>query len=337
LDEVSLAFNADSAQALTKSSVDGGVPKIYADYLKQAGSDAHPTVLDLVEQVNAASGRDRADSVLHGIVNQLPSDQAKALLGGDMPAPRPLGVRMADLADDDAVPLFRDVVLAAFPPVPKPDPGPGPTPTGGEEPDPMPKPTPPTPNPPPIPQPAPRPTPPIPKPEPRPTPSPEPEPEPRPEPEPEPPKEDKCKELRATLERGRSNLKDAENIWNESIAAYDRAVAGENTAWDGFVSAATQAAVGAGSNCVQGLRQPVKGRGRAMIAQKVLNCLANVFKDGGLINDLSSVWDAFSQWQSTGSQTEAAKQAMDDKLARLNEQKAAVADFENRLQQSGCN
>lgn len=309
------------------------MPRIYADYIKRAGADAHSTLMDLVEQVNATSGRDRADRVLHGIVSQLSADQAKAVLGGDMPTPRPLGVRVADLPDDDKAPLFRDTALAAFPPIPKPDPGPGPTPTGGEEPDPrpnpQPKPTPPAP----IPKPEPRPTPPIPKPEPR----PEPEPEPRPEPKPEPPKEDKCKELRATLESGRAKLTGAENAWNDSVAAYDRAVAGENTAWDGFVGAATQAATGAGSNCALGLRQPVKGRGRAMVAQKVLNCLANVFKDGGLINDLSSIRDAFAQWQSAGSQTEAAKQAMDDKLARLNEQKAAVADLENRMQQAGCN
>lgn len=114
-------------------------------------------------------------------------------------------------------------------------------------------------------------------------------------------------------------------------------MAEENAAWDGFVSSATQAAAGAGSNCVQGLRQPAKGRGRAVIGEKVLSCLAHVFKDGGLVNDLSSAWDAYSQWKSTGSQTEAAKQAMDEKLARLNEQKAAVADLEGRMQQSGCN
>ncbi|MBF0327481.1 MAG: hypothetical protein HQL42_20875 [Alphaproteobacteria bacterium] len=107
LDEQSLAFNADSARALTRTSVDGDVPKIYANYLKQAGAEGHTTVLDLVEQVNNAQGRDRAERVLHGIIGQLPPDQAKAFLGGEVPAPRPIGVRMADLADDDAVPLFK--------------------------------------------------------------------------------------------------------------------------------------------------------------------------------------------------------------------------------------
>lgn len=113
LDEASLAFNADSARALTRSSVDGDVPRIYADYVKQAGvPGAHPTVMDLVEQVNATSGRDRADRVLHGIVGQLPAEQAKALLGGVPPAKRPLGVRAADLPDDDKVPLFRAAAVA---------------------------------------------------------------------------------------------------------------------------------------------------------------------------------------------------------------------------------
>lgn len=107
LDEQTLAFNADSARALTRTSVDGDVPNIYANYLKQAGADGHTTVLDLVEQVNNAEGRDRAERVLHGILGQLPPDQAKAFLGGEVPAPRPIGVRMADLADDEKVPLFR--------------------------------------------------------------------------------------------------------------------------------------------------------------------------------------------------------------------------------------
>lgn len=107
LDEASQAFNADSARALTRSIVDGDVPRIYASYVKEAGvADAHPTVMDLVEQVNATSGRDRADRLLHGIIGGLPADQAKALLGTTPPATRPLGVRVADLPDDDKVPLF---------------------------------------------------------------------------------------------------------------------------------------------------------------------------------------------------------------------------------------
>lgn len=95
---------------MTRSSVDGDVPRIYADYVKQAGvPDAHPTVMDLVEQVNTASGRDRADGVLHGIAGHLSGDQVKALLGGDPPAKRPLGVLAADLPDDDKMPLFKEV------------------------------------------------------------------------------------------------------------------------------------------------------------------------------------------------------------------------------------
>ena len=107
LDEQSQAFNADSARALTRSSVNGDIPRIYGDFAKQAGADAHATLMDLAEQMEAQVGRDRTDQVMHGIVNQLPPDQAKALLGGTMPAVRPLGVRSADLPDDSAVPLFR--------------------------------------------------------------------------------------------------------------------------------------------------------------------------------------------------------------------------------------
>ncbi|MCR6632394.1 MAG: hypothetical protein NVV74_21415 [Magnetospirillum sp.] len=108
LDKQSLAFNTDSARALSGSRVDGSVPTIYTDFVKQAGADAHPTVLDLIDQINTSSGRDRADRVLHGIVGQLPADQAKALLGGDPPASRPLGVKVAELSNDDGVPLFHN-------------------------------------------------------------------------------------------------------------------------------------------------------------------------------------------------------------------------------------
>ncbi|MBC7951818.1 MAG: hypothetical protein H7Z12_08395 [Rhodospirillaceae bacterium] len=113
LDEQTLAFNTDSARALTRSTIDGQVPSIYANYVKQAGNEAHPTIINLVDQVNESSGRDRAERVLHGIVGQLPADQAKALLGSTLPAQRPLGVRVADLADDNNVPLFRNVAAAA--------------------------------------------------------------------------------------------------------------------------------------------------------------------------------------------------------------------------------
>ncbi|MGE4281379.1 MAG: peptidoglycan-binding protein [Magnetospirillum sp.] len=107
LDEQSQAFNADSARALTHSSVNGDIPRIYGDFAKQARADAHATLMDLAEQMDAQVGRDRTDQVMHGIVSQLPPDQAKALLGGTMPAARPLGGRSADLPDDSAVPLFR--------------------------------------------------------------------------------------------------------------------------------------------------------------------------------------------------------------------------------------
>ncbi|HSV29945.1 MAG TPA: peptidoglycan-binding domain-containing protein, partial [Candidatus Omnitrophota bacterium] len=107
LDEQSQAFNADTARALTRTSVDGDVPSIYANFLKQAGTDGHATLFDLAEQIESSSGRDRADRVLHGIVGRLPGEGAKALLGGAPPAKRPLGVLAAELPDDDKVPLFR--------------------------------------------------------------------------------------------------------------------------------------------------------------------------------------------------------------------------------------
>ncbi|CAA7614335.1 hypothetical protein MTBLM5_130040 [Magnetospirillum sp. LM-5] len=120
LDEQTLAFNADSARALTRTSVDGEVPNIYANYLKQAGADGHTTVLDLVDQVNNTEGRDRAERVLHGILGQVPPEQAKAFLGGEVPAKRPIGVRMADLADDDKVPLFARAAAVPAAEAPKP-------------------------------------------------------------------------------------------------------------------------------------------------------------------------------------------------------------------------
>ena len=113
LDEQTHAFNADTARALTRTSVDGDVPNIYANHLKQAGAAGHATVLDLVEQVTAAEGRDRAERVLHAILGQLPPDQATAFLGGAMPPRRPLGVRDADLPRDDHQPLFARASAAA--------------------------------------------------------------------------------------------------------------------------------------------------------------------------------------------------------------------------------
>ncbi|MBI2240140.1 MAG: hypothetical protein HYU59_04965 [Magnetospirillum gryphiswaldense] len=112
LDEQSQAFNADSARALTRSSVNGDIPRIYGDFAKQAGPEAHATLMDLAEQMDSQVGRDRTDQVMHGIVSRLSPDQAKALLGGDPPATRPLGVRSAELPDDSAVPLFRMAAAA---------------------------------------------------------------------------------------------------------------------------------------------------------------------------------------------------------------------------------
>ncbi|MBF0325054.1 MAG: peptidoglycan DD-metalloendopeptidase family protein [Alphaproteobacteria bacterium] len=107
LDEQTLAFNADSARALTRSTNDGDIPRIYGDFAKQAGPDSHATLMDLAEQMDTHVGRDRTDQVMHGILKDLPPEQTRALLGGDMPSPRPLGVRNSDLPDDSAVPLFK--------------------------------------------------------------------------------------------------------------------------------------------------------------------------------------------------------------------------------------
>lgn len=104
LDETSLAFNRDSANALAGSTVDGQIPDIYGNYLSQAGAAAHPTIMDLAEQVNAASGRDRADRVLHGIIGNASAAQVEGLLGGPQPARRPIGVKLAELADDGESP-----------------------------------------------------------------------------------------------------------------------------------------------------------------------------------------------------------------------------------------
>lgn len=164
LDDTSLAFNRDTANAMTRSTVDGQIPDIYGNYLSQAGAAAHPTIMDLAEQVDATSGRDRADRVLHGIIGKASPDQVEGLLGGPPPAPRPIGVRLADLPDDGDVPLFRetsdfgDLQTASAgmpnqalaedePPTPEPPPEPTP-PTPPEKPDPE-KPGPETPEPPP--------------------------------------------------------------------------------------------------------------------------------------------------------------------------------------------
>lgn len=321
LDETSFAFNADSARALTRSSVDGDIPKIYADFLKQAGAKAHPTVMDLIEQVNATSGRDRADRVLHGIVKGLPSEHAKALLGDAMPAPRPLGVRVADLADDETVPLFRDIVLAAFPPVPKPDPGPGTTPTGGEDPDPAPKPQPkPVPAPAPIPKPEPRPTPPIPKPEPR--PNPEPEPEPRPEPDSESPEEEKkrkCDLLRAKAGNAELQMK-----------SYEQGIAQENNKIREAQGAAQRIAlefasmgVGAARDCLSGA---VKGG--------PWGCLREVLK--GVASSIPGAWEAISTLNQGEDDERMAKISIDRYKVGIEEQKKIFEEAQSEITQNGC-
>lgn len=144
LDEASLAFNRDSANALVGSTVDGQIPDIYGKYLSQAGAAAHPTIMDLAEQVNATSGRDRADRVLHGIIGNASAAQVEGLLGGPQPARRPIGVKLAELTDDGEIPLFRvsqasgdqkkastervkQALAEDEPPTPEPSPNPTPT------------------------------------------------------------------------------------------------------------------------------------------------------------------------------------------------------------------
>lgn len=235
-------------------------------------------------------------------------------------APQPQAVQPA-WPSPGIAPALNQLALAALPPFPQPEPPKPPILTGGEEP---------KPSPPPIPVPKPRPTP-----EPGPSPEPEPGPEPRPEPVPEPPKEEKCRELRVELERGRQNLRDAETTWDQAVAAYDRAVQAEKAAWDGFIAAATQAAAGAASNCVQGLRKPAPGAAVGLV-MRVLQCLRSMLTNKGTPNDLASVANAAAQWQNAWAQAVDAKDDMEDTLAKLNSQKEVMVALENRIEQSGC-
>ncbi|MBF0325633.1 MAG: hypothetical protein HQL42_11260 [Alphaproteobacteria bacterium] len=308
LDEQSLAFNADSARSLSGRGVDGDIPGLYARFARQAGIEAaRPTVLDFAERVLETEGRDRTDRVLHGIIGRLPAGQASELLGGAPPPPRPLGVRVSDLPEDDAVPLL------AFAPAPQPGPVPGPTPTGGEEPGPMPQPAP-------APQPAPKPPipppPPKPVPNPQPGPSPDPQPEPKPKPDTEPPKDSRCKELHAALEQAKAELQAAESEHEQAVAAHKEAVAAEDAAWDRFVSAAIEAGVGAAGDCVAGLLQPAKGKDwRAQVVGRVIACLKKA-AHGGTIN-IDSAIAAFSQWRDADSMVNEARKVMDKSLKAL--------------------
>lgn len=114
LDETTLAFNDDSANALTRSSGNGSVPDIYSSFYRQAGSAAGPTIWDLAEKVNETSGRDRTDQILHAIANGLAPAQNAELFGA-MPSRRPIGVRNSELSDDSKTPLFRALADGAAP------------------------------------------------------------------------------------------------------------------------------------------------------------------------------------------------------------------------------
>lgn len=139
LDQTTLAFNDDSASALTKSSVNGSVPDIYSSFYRQAGNTASPTIWDLAEKVNKTSGRNRADQILHAIANGLTPDQNAELFGA-MPSHRPIGVKNSELTDDSGIPLFRRLADDAAPePVPEqPSPPPSTPPTTPDQPAPSP-------------------------------------------------------------------------------------------------------------------------------------------------------------------------------------------------------
>jgi hypothetical protein len=320
LDEQTLAFNADSAGALTRSRVDSDLPSIYAKFVKQAGADAHTTVINLVDQVNATSGRDRAERVLHGILGQLPADQAKALLGSDLPARRPLGVRVAELPDDDATPLFRELALAAFAPAPQPGPGPGgPILTGGEEPGPSPKPEPkPSPNPSPIPVPEPRPTPPTPEPR----PNPGPEPEPRPEPQPVPPEDDKkrkCGLLKAKAGNAELQIKSYE----KAIAEAERQIAEGEAQARSIGLELVGAGLSAATDCVKGLP-----RGGAA------GCLLGALQ--GAPTWIPGVWTARERLREINDDIQGAKFNIDEFKAGIEEQKRILEEAQSEMAQNGC-
>lgn len=171
-DDLRKVLNGKTVEAMGHHRDWGDLPRFAARDVEQNGLDF---ARDLVAQTHDKLGRDAADRLVHGLLAHLSEPLRGELLGGPLPKPRPLGVPVAQLPDDDGVPLFHPVQLAAFPPVPQPDP---PKPPiilgGGEDPDPTP------PKPQPHPQPAPLPPPPRPNPEPEPTPKPEPEPKPGP-------------------------------------------------------------------------------------------------------------------------------------------------------------
>jgi hypothetical protein len=129
-DDFVQVLNRKGAEALANYSHDGDFPGIVADGIRSGGPDAVAEARDLIGQVAEVDGRDRADRLAHGILSRLPADQQSRFLGTQSPAPRPLGVRLADLPDDSARPLFMSSFAGEGeggepPATPQPAPAPG--------------------------------------------------------------------------------------------------------------------------------------------------------------------------------------------------------------------
>lgn len=140
LDEETLAFNRASAGAIAGSSQDGDIPAFRARTVAQLGQTGIDAAHDMLDQVAVRSGRDRADRLAHAILSNLPAGQQRAFLGGELPPGRPLGVKLAALADDGERPLFQTTEAEAPktesppPDQPKAEPPPAPEPPKAEPP-----------------------------------------------------------------------------------------------------------------------------------------------------------------------------------------------------------
>lgn len=326
-------LNGKTVEAMGRHRDWGDLPRFAALDVEQNGLEF---ARDLVAQTHDRLGRDAADRLVHGMVAHLPDPLRGEFLGGPLPKPRPLGVAVTQLPDDDKLPLFRPVQLAVFPPVPQPDPPKPPISTGGEDPDPTP------PQPQPRPQPAPMPPPPRPTPDPEPNPKPEPKPAPDDEGEPEvgaePPKDDgRCQHLSIALENARLHYRSASDQWQKAaqnsnrLSDLYRAKLAER---DAAIESATK---GVGKKCLKGAIKGSQGPGTRpqKITRAIWECIkANIDPKNAYeseqIGELVYQADEIEQQLSEAIRlTEQAKASMDDAATQL---KAAQSD----LSQAGC-
>lgn len=269
-------LNGKTVEAMGRHRDWGDLPRYAAGDIEQNGLDF---ARDLLAQTHDRLGRDAADRLAHQILPHLPDRLRAELLGGPLPKQRPLGVPVAQLPDDDGVPLFRPVRLAAIAPVPQPHP---PKPpiilSGGEDPDPSPPP-----KPQPRPQPAPMPPPPRPTPEPEPKPQPGPDDEGGPVIDAEPPNDDgRCRYLAANLANARLHYQQVAERWqkaadesNRLSAQLDAKVAERNAA---ISEAAGDAALKCAAGGAAGGRIP--GPWPVKLTAAVLGCIrANIEPD----------------------------------------------------------